>query len=188
MKAVDMLKNKKEEVFKAVFVPKTEQKPCRQKEAEFPEEAKMVCLQNNILENFARTARQERTKNIPVVFCLSTAYICDLFKIRLIDYYHNVELKLKTQCAFQDKYPEVMLIPGIHPDWSCGAVEPSANGCEIIQTSALHPLCPKARIRNIDDLSHIKEPDPKRDGLLRYRPRKSHAARRRIQPAYRAAV
>jgi threonine dehydrogenase-like Zn-dependent dehydrogenase len=27
MKALDMLKNKKQEVFKAVFVPKTEQKP-----------------------------------------------------------------------------------------------------------------------------------------------------------------
>lgn len=120
----------------------------------------------NILENFSRAARRQKTENTPVAFCLSTAYICDLFKIDMKDYYHNVELKMKTQCAFQDKYPEVVLFPGIHPDYSCGAVEPSAFGCEIVQSTSLHPLCPKARIKNASDISTIKEPNPRTDGLL----------------------
>lgn len=126
----------------------------------------MAFYQDKISENFTRAARKEKTEYIPVAFCLSTAYICDLAKISLGDYYHNVDLKLKTQCDFQDKYPDVVLYPGIHPDYSCGAVEPSAFGCEIVQSSSLHPLCPKARITNVADISKIKEPDPRKDGLL----------------------
>ncbi|MCG2661209.1 MAG: hypothetical protein L6437_13305 [Kiritimatiellae bacterium] len=120
----------------------------------------------SIKENFIKAVRREIPQRIPVASCLSTGYICDLFNVPLKDYYFNSELKLKTQLAFQDKYPGLMLIPGIYPDFGCGTVITSGFGCEIVQNDNMHPLCPKPCLHDIQDITRLKLPDPDKDGYL----------------------
>lgn len=128
-----------------------------------------------VLNNFIRAINGDRPKRIPVVFCISSQYICKRFRVNVKDYLYNAETKLSVQCAFQDEYPEIMLVPGIYPDFGCGVVEPSAFGCKLVQREdnplSPKPICPKAlhvhsNGTNIQDALSIKMPDVHRDGLL----------------------
>jgi uroporphyrinogen decarboxylase len=91
------------------------------------------------------------------------------------DYLFNAQQKLSVQVAFQEKYPEMMLVPGIYPDFGCGVVEPSAFGCRLVQREgnplSPEPVCPKALNAqpgdmSIHEISCLKPPDPHNDGLM----------------------
>ncbi len=124
----------------------------------------MSIQSKEVLNNFLRAINHKQPERIPVVLCISTPYICELFGVKYEDYYFNSELKLKVQCAFQDKYPEMILIPGIYPDFGCGVVEPSAFGCQVIQKD--NPLHPAVGSKDLHDIIHLKPPDPDKDGLM----------------------
>jgi uroporphyrinogen decarboxylase len=128
-----------------------------------------------VLEDFRRAVRREGPEKLPVVFCISSQYICRRFGVNVGDYLYNPQTKLRVQCAFQDAYPEMMLVPGIYPDFGCGVVEPSAFGCRLVQRedNPLHPepRCPKALHaqpgnRGILEALELRDPDPAKDGLL----------------------
>ena len=117
-----------------------------------------------IKENFIKATSFSNPERLPVACCISTCYICDLFNISLKDYFLNSELKLKIQCAFQDKYPNILLLPGIYPDFGCGTVITSGFGCNIVQKDKWHPLCPKPCLNDIQDVDRLKIPNTDKDG------------------------
>jgi uroporphyrinogen decarboxylase len=128
-----------------------------------------------VLDNFMKAIRRERPASVPVAFCISSQYICAQSGVDVKRYLYDPDIKLKTQCAFQDAYPDMMLVPGIYPDFGCGVVEPSAFGCELLQrqNNPLSPqaICPQAMKaqpgnRGFDEIRRLKPPDPKKDGLM----------------------
>ena len=128
-----------------------------------------------VQEDFRRAVRREGPGGLPVVFCISSQYICRRFGVNVSEYLYDPATKLRVQCAFQDAYPEVMLVPGIYPDFGCGVVEPSAFGCKLVQREdnplSPEPRCPKALHaqpgnRGILEALELRDLDPGRDGLL----------------------
>jgi uroporphyrinogen decarboxylase len=128
-----------------------------------------------VQEDFQRAVRREGPGRLPVVFCISSQYICRRYGVNVGEYLYDPATKLRVQCAFQDAYPEMMLVPGIYPDFGCGVVEPSAFGCRLVQRedNPLHPepRCPKALHaqpgnRSILEALDLRDPDPGLDGLL----------------------
>jgi uroporphyrinogen decarboxylase len=128
-----------------------------------------------VREDFLKAVRRERPGRIPVVFCISSQYICRRFGVPVRDYLYDAQTKLRVQCAFQDAYPEMMLVPGIYPDFGCGVVEPSAFGCRLVQREdnplAPEPVCPQALRaqpgdRGIEEALKLEVPDIHTDGLL----------------------
>jgi uroporphyrinogen decarboxylase len=128
-----------------------------------------------ILEDFQRAVRRESPARQPVVFCISSQYICRRFGVNVSEYLYDPGTKLRMQCAFQDAYPGMMLVPGIYPDFGCGVVEPSAFGCRLVQREdnplSPEPRCPKALHaqpgnRGILEALDLQDPDPLRDGLM----------------------
>ncbi|MBN1836362.1 MAG: uroporphyrinogen decarboxylase family protein [Spirochaetales bacterium] len=128
-----------------------------------------------VLEGFLRAARREAPGRVPVVFCISSQYICRRFGVSVRDYLYDPEVKLRVQCAYQDAYPQAMLIPGIYPDFGCGVVEPSAFGCRLVQREdnplAPEPVCPQALHaqpgdRGIEDALELPLPRVPESGLM----------------------
>jgi uroporphyrinogen decarboxylase len=126
-------------------------------------------------ELFLAAARRQRPPRVPVVSCISSQYICREAGVAMPDYLYDARVKLATQLAFQDAHPDLMLVPGIYPDFGCGVVEPSAFGCRLVQKEdnplAPEPVCPQALSaepgsRSIRDALDLPVPDPRRDGLL----------------------
>jgi uroporphyrinogen decarboxylase len=135
----------------------------------------MSCHSNEVLDRFVRAIKREHPDRTPVVCCISSPYICELFSVNVMDYLFDTQLKLKLQCAFQDEFPEMMIVPGIYPDFGCGIVEPSAFGCELVQREnnplSPQPRCPKTLYtqsdgKTIQEIANLRPPDPKKDGLM----------------------
>lgn len=129
----------------------------------------------NILTNFLQAARFESPQEIPAACCISSVFICSRAEIPFNDYLYKPEVKLKVQCDFQDRFPGMMILPGIYPDFGCGIIEPSAFGCEIVQFEN-NPLSPKPMCAKffqakpeMDMIQKIIDaplPDPTKDGFL----------------------
>ena len=128
-----------------------------------------------VQEDFRRAVKREGPGKLPVVFCISSQYICRRYGVNVSEYLYDPQTKLRVQCSFQDAYPEMMLVPGIYPDFGCGVVEPSAFGCRLVQREdnplSPEPRCPKALHaqpgnRGILEALDLRDPDPGRDGLL----------------------
>ena len=88
-------------------------------------------MASRVLENFGAAVSLKETQQIPV--CIWSVAVWYLVQngISVKDYYQGLDLKLKTQVACQDEYPETIMLPGIWPDFGVAA-EPSAFGCEVI--------------------------------------------------------
>jgi uroporphyrinogen decarboxylase len=135
----------------------------------------MAAATEAVQERFLKAARGQPPGRIPVVFCISSQYICRRYGVSVSRYLYDAETKLRVQCAFQDAYPEMMLVPGIYPDFGCGVVEPSAFGCRLAQREdnplAPEPVCPQALRaqpgdRGVEEALKLEMPDVRRDGLL----------------------
>ena len=110
-----------------------------------------------------------------MVFCISSQYLCRRFGVTVQEYLYDPQTKLRLQCAFQDAYPRMMLVPGIYPDFGCGVVEPSAFGCRLVQREdnplAPEPVCPQALRAQpgdqaIEEVLRSRGPDVHNDGLM----------------------
>jgi len=135
----------------------------------------MSSTDHDVVEGFLAAVRREWPDRVPVVFCISSQYICRLFGVSFKDYLFKPEIKLRVQCAFQDAYPQAMIVPGIYPDFGCGVVEPSAFGCRLVQREdnplAPEPVCPQALHAQADEggiTAALKRdpPDIRKDGLM----------------------
>jgi uroporphyrinogen decarboxylase len=128
-----------------------------------------------VQDRFLAAIRRTGPAQVPVVSCISSQYICRKAGIGVKQYLEDPAVKLAAQRAFQDEYPEMMLVPGIYPDFGCGVVEPSAFGCRLVQREdnplSPEPVCPQALraepgSRSVRDALDLPLPDPRRDGLL----------------------
>jgi uroporphyrinogen decarboxylase len=88
-------------------------------------------MTSRVLENFEAAVALREPEQVPV--CIWSVALWYLVQngINVRDYYQGLDLKLNTQVACQDEYPETIMLPGIWPDFGVAA-EPSAFGCEVV--------------------------------------------------------
>ena len=108
----------------------------------------MAAQSSAVLDNFIKAVKRDRPGKVPVAACISSQYICKRSGVNVADYLYDPRLKLEVQCSFQDEHPDLLLVPGIYPDFGCGVVEPSAFGCRLVQREdnplSPEPVCPQA--------------------------------------------
>jgi uroporphyrinogen decarboxylase len=155
----------------------------------------MAAYSTEVRDNFIKAVERRHPDQVPVAACISSQYICARSGVNMHDYLYDPQIKLKVQCAFQDEHPDILLVPGIYPDFGCGVLEPSAFGCKLVQCEnnplTPQPVCPRAwRAQpgegTLQDVIDSKNPDPGKDGLLpqvlaQYRYYWEHLDRRYIE-------
>jgi uroporphyrinogen decarboxylase len=112
------------------------------------------------LQRFKIEATLGKPDQVPVMPFATGHYLAWFGGLDQKDYWTDPIKRLKVQLKFQNEFPEVMLYPGIWPDYGT-AVEPSAFGVKIDwpqnSPAMIHPI----------DTKNIEEPaDPWKDGLM----------------------
>ena len=121
-------------------------------------------MRKNVLNRFLQAVNHRQPGQVPVVFWNTSPFVCSLFDVKVKDYHLDPQLKLKTQLALQKEYPQVMLLPGIYPEFGT-VVEASSFGCEVVWFENDAPYV-KPAIKNLQDVVHLKPPNPQKDGLM----------------------
>ncbi|MFZ5437010.1 MAG: uroporphyrinogen decarboxylase family protein [Bacillota bacterium] len=96
---------------------------------------------------------------VPMVLWGNCPWITDLVGVRAAEYYHNAATKLHVQLQVQDLFPEVILIPGIWPDFGVVSEPVSAFGGEIVWEDNESPFI-RPVLRKRDDILKLKPPKP----------------------------
>ncbi len=113
------------------------------------------------LQRFKAAAKFGKPDQVPVMPFATGHYLAWFGEIDQKDYWLNPVKRLKAQLKFQNIFPDIMLYPGIWPDYGT-AVEPSAFGVKIDW-----PQNSPAMIHPIKDTKSIEKPaDPWKDGLM----------------------
>jgi len=131
------------------------------------------------LQRFKIAAKLGTPDRVPVMPFATGHYLAWFGGLDQKDYWTDVVKKLKVQLEFQNKFPDVMLYPGIWPDYGT-AVEPSAFGTKIHW-----PQNGPAMIYPVD-IKNIEEPaDPWKDGLMPKALKDYEYMLRNIPPLYK---
>ena len=101
----------------------------------------------------------------PLVAIWNTApFLNALAGVDLKAYYYDPAVKLGVQLGFQERFPEILNLPGIWADFGALA-EPSAFGCEIGWPDQGMPMA-QPILKTKGEVRSLRVPDPTRDGLL----------------------
>jgi len=114
-------------------------------------------------ERFAAAMSFETPDQVPVVFCMTSNYYSWFGGIKESEFYTSPELMLKCEMAAQERWPDMILLPGFGPDFSI-QFEPRAFGAQVKQPPDAPPM-PLAMIKNIEDVEKMAVPDPGESGL-----------------------
>jgi uroporphyrinogen decarboxylase len=106
----------------------------------------------------------EKKQPLPIGFIIDSPWIPNWYGISILDYFTNDELWLKANLNAIDTFPEVMFLPGFWSEYGM-CTEPSAFGAKCVFWKNEFPFAEKI-IHTSDDISRLKLPNPKTDGLL----------------------
>jgi uroporphyrinogen decarboxylase len=84
----------------------------------------------SILEDYTAAAFQKKPEMIPVSLLNNCPWITYLYRVKAKEYYNRPHVRMALQIALQERYPEVMLMPGIFPEFG-SIIESSLFGCKI---------------------------------------------------------
>ncbi len=121
-------------------------------------------MDSHVLENFKKSLNHQEPDEVPVVIWASAPPLPNIMGVNSQQFYHNVQLKLHTQLAFQKEFPEIIMFPGLFPDFGV-AGEASAFGCDILWQENNAPFANRI-FTSIEQIKHLKIPNPHKDGLL----------------------
>lgn len=111
-----------------------------------------------------RCVAGEEFKTPPVALIIDSPWLPGCLGLSTLDYLTVPEVWLDANVAVAKEFPEVIFVPGFWVEMGMGA-EPSAFGCKVTfhrdRTPDVHALT-----SDIEDLSSLAPPDPRRDGLL----------------------
>lgn len=83
-----------------------------------------------LIQNLERAVAHQEPAVTPVAIWDIAPFVTSFYGIATKDYYHDAELKLKTQLSLQNAFPDAVLFPGVWADYAL-VVEASAFGCKI---------------------------------------------------------
>jgi uroporphyrinogen-III decarboxylase len=101
---------------------------------------------------------------LPVGFIIDSPWLPNWYGIRIIDYFSNEDLWLKSNLKAINDYPDVIFLPGFWSEFGM-CTEPSAFGARCTFPPDLFPHAHKI-IDSVEDIDSLPEPDPYTDGLL----------------------
>ncbi|MCD6406808.1 uroporphyrinogen decarboxylase family protein [Candidatus Aerophobetes bacterium] len=115
------------------------------------------------LERFKVAAKLGVPDEVPVVIFATGHYIAWFAGLEEGEYWQDPVKKFEAQLKLQERFPDVMLYPGIWPDYSV-VIEVSAFGCKIKWPRNASPQV--SEHVKIDELIEMGPPDPFKDGLM----------------------
>jgi len=111
-----------------------------------------------------RVIKGENINPVPVGFIIDSPWLPQWYGISIMDYFASEDNWFEANLKACSVFPEVLFFPGFWSEFGM-ATEPSAFGCKCsFYENALphaHPV-----VVSVDDIDHLKEPDPATDGLL----------------------
>ena len=116
------------------------------------------------LERFTMAARMEIPDQVSFVPFITGHFVSWFAGLAEGEYWSAVDAKLKAQLAVQERWPDLMLYPGIFVDYSV-AVEPSALGAPVRFPPNASPQV-EPFLRTPEDVSRLEPPDPHKAGLM----------------------
>lgn len=122
-------------------------------------------MQNKALTSLLKILDDEKPEQVPVSIWNtrgSTGFPEGVNKIR--DYYDNADLKLQTQLFPLSKFDDILLIPGVWPDFGV-ALEASAFGCDVTYRDNNPPVA-LPFMKNITEVNRLTAINPQKDGLM----------------------
>lgn len=124
-----------------------------------------ILFKSRAYESFLRLLEGQAPKEAPVSIWNTRGSVGLPQRVKTIkDYYDNPSLKLEAQLYPLKVFDDVLLIPGVWPDFGV-ALEASAFGCEIIYLDNNPPVA-MHYMKSIKEISKLQPIDPKKDGLM----------------------
>jgi uroporphyrinogen-III decarboxylase len=100
---------------------------------------------------------------LPVGFIIDSPWLPKWYGIKILDYFSNDELWLKANLHAMNTFPEIIFLPGFWSEYGMCS-EPSAFGAINSFPENEFPHAKKF-IHSVEDISRIKKPNPRTDGL-----------------------
>ncbi len=118
----------------------------------------------NPWERFAAVARGNKADKIPVALIVDSPWLPGYAHINTLDFFLRPDEWLRLYRHLNDRFPEVVWIPGYWIEYGMAA-EPSAFGARIIWHADQPPSIEPVR-GGLDVLYDIEPPDPQRHGFM----------------------
>ncbi|MGI6559572.1 MAG: uroporphyrinogen decarboxylase family protein [Limnochordia bacterium] len=119
----------------------------------------------NVYQDFLTSLSHQEPSRAPVaIWNTRSALVRVQGARRLLDYYQDVEIKLRSQLFPLDRFDDCLIIPGVWPDYGV-ALEASAFGSPV-RWSDDNPPQAMPYMDQIADFRKMKPIDPKEDGLM----------------------
>ncbi len=104
--------------------------------------------------------------------------------IPIKDYYMNSAVKMQTQLKFQDRFPELLCLPGVWADF--GAIlEPSALGCKIYWPEGGGVPTALPAVSSPSEFGRLKPANPQQNGLMPQALKDYEYMQQNLDPKYR---
>ncbi|MCB0744263.1 MAG: uroporphyrinogen decarboxylase, partial [Ignavibacteriae bacterium] len=111
-----------------------------------------------------RTINGEVFDPLPVAFIIDCPWLPNWYGIKILDYFSNDDLWLKSNLMAIEQFPEVSFLPGFWSEYGM-CTEPSAFGAKCSFPVNEFPHAHKV-IHSADEISDLAIPNPETDGLL----------------------
>jgi uroporphyrinogen-III decarboxylase len=105
-----------------------------------------------------------KKQSMPMGFIIDSPWLPNWYGINILDYFSNDDLWLKANLKAIETFPDLMFLPGFWSEYGM-CTEPSAFGAKCIFWRNEFPFAEKI-IKNTEDISNLKLPNPETDGLL----------------------
>lgn len=114
-------------------------------------------------------------------FIIDSPWLPNWYGIKILDYFSNDELWLKSNLKAMETFPDVLFLPGFWSEYGM-CTEPSAFGAKCVFWPDEFPFAEKV-IHKEEDIDELEVPNPETDGLLPFMLNRLKQA----QPAIEAA-
>ncbi len=118
---------------------------------------------------------------LPVGFIIDSPWLPKWYGARILDYFSNDEIWLKANLHALNSFPEIIFLPGFWSEYGMCS-EPSAFGAISSFPANEFPHAKKI-IHSAEEISRIKKPNPKTDGLAPFLTNRLVLNRSRIEEA-----
>lgn len=115
-------------------------------------------------ELIKKCANMEEVEQVPVGLIVDSPWIPGYVGISTIDYFTMPDKFFAANIKIMEDFPEVIFLPSYWVEYGM-ATEPSGYGCKVNFYENTTPNVNHV-ISSLDDLSRIKIPNPKTDGLM----------------------
>jgi uroporphyrinogen decarboxylase len=123
-----------------------------------------MLTQMSPLQRFVASAHREIPDQVPFMPFITGHYVSWFAGLKEGDYWPALKQKLDAYLAVQERWPNLILYPGIYIDLSV-AVEPSALGAKIYFPENASPQV-EPFFSNPEEIMALEPADPYKDGLM----------------------